>query len=1715
MKRIVSIFAAITLNLLTMNLFAVSKDAEDHTLVSLWKTYYAAERADKPKDQLAALDAIKAEARKQHLAWDFYDACDKYYSARIRISWKESEAALAQRRSEVTQLGEPVAVVFAGYESDMDKLWEYVCANESKLKASHNPEFYKRDFIRQLVFGEALVPMLGDDYEYAVWCLWARGCKSADVEGMYAGAYPKAAFAEFYSLTRNGAASTKALEEYAHKYDGKAVALFARQQLISNVRSGLDDSKATEAEYLALKADCEKFISDRKAFTGTEKTIADCCRQPDSILARLNDKYVSGNISDGVLNVYFKNLPSTKVQILKDGESVYDTQVSNPARRYCVLDTVKVTLPALDDGSYNLKIGTGKLEMLSYYEKYTLAITTRQESRGIGVSVVDYKTGKPLDKCDLILSENSGKTLCTVRNFVLDGFTLLPDEMADVVSRKQNSRRTLRLQAVAAGGARKSESHWLQNSTYSNSTPDNTFHNCAIIVDRTAFKPGETVNYKAVLYDGFTKHTLCAPGTKVIVAMTDAEGKEIASEHLKTNEFGSVAGSFVLKPCGRGGYYNLSVSSGGQLLDSKNLRVDEFQLPTFDLTWDAPDRFYFPGDKVRFSGIVRSFSGHSLGNAKLTYDLSWIGSPASGELELDADGRFVIESVVPQDNDYGYLKCTVRITDGTGETLEFTDRRWVVSNLNIDVSVLNKDKARFSNDDDNPFQEHFETYSLSEDVAKVRISTNQNLPYPTLDLSWSLEDAAGKTCASGKAAQGEEFAIDLGGFQSGLYMLKVDAKLVTENGKEKSTGKKMRLLKLGMSDDKLPFSAKSFFRELPGDDIALQVGQTEGTAWVFAEVFGEGRVLLDRKLVRIDGALNAPGSLQTISFDRKPGWSDNVELFVMFVKDGQRYSYDRMFMAPVARRILPLAFTRFLDKTLPGRQYTFTITTAPGVECAASIFDASTESICMNVWNAFTPAGTLFQRVYYDCSPGRDGDSFDSLYLLDETMVVGYGAKTKALGRRVMASNAAVDNMSLRDEIAVEEEAIPFQLADGASMPDVRENFASTVAWEPFLRSDADGNLDLKFTNVDKLSTYYVQLFAHDKQCRNNALRQSMIVTIPVKVALVQPQFLYSGDSYRTRVSLANSADADVAGTLSVSYIDGKDRSGKVLGTESGRLTVPAGGTADWQCGIDVPQGIGDLGVLVSFVADDAGSGSDAMFVSVPVLRPVQKLTEAHSAILRAGEDAAALESSLRSMFVNVPGAEAAKREISIRAMLAEALPECVTPKSDDILCQTAALLADLIVSRLGEPGLPSSGREEIVAKIRACHNPDGGFGWFEGMRSSPIVTAVVLERLARISELADLFAADEFASAVKYLDEKQFGDDPQLYWCGAISAEQYMYVRAMYASVPFAAPSGKAFKEFKKTAKEYLTPAKSRGLSGQILAKARRIRTLSMLVASADGESLASAWGVSVGSKLSKSLKADLESLLQYAVDHKCGGCYFPNAVMPWRGLLESEAYAHALLADLLADFGFADKADGVRMWLMLQKETQQWSADPAYVEVLSSVFHATEETLATKVLALSATAELPFEAVKASGNGFTVSVEYELDDKPLKPGDMVHVGDKIIARYNIWNEENRSFVKLTAARPAALRPVQQLSGRYGWSLRPLAVSGFYAITPQGYRSVLADRSEYFFDVYPEENSAITEELFVTQEGAFCAPATTIESLYAPHYRANDFAPARLQVVP
>ncbi len=109
MKRLTLTLALI---LSTMMSFAQTKDSQGHVLVSLWKTYYKAEKADKPQDQVAALEEIKKEASAKHLAWDFYDAATRYVDVRSSINWKDRTSLQTALSNEINGMGEPVAVYY-------------------------------------------------------------------------------------------------------------------------------------------------------------------------------------------------------------------------------------------------------------------------------------------------------------------------------------------------------------------------------------------------------------------------------------------------------------------------------------------------------------------------------------------------------------------------------------------------------------------------------------------------------------------------------------------------------------------------------------------------------------------------------------------------------------------------------------------------------------------------------------------------------------------------------------------------------------------------------------------------------------------------------------------------------------------------------------------------------------------------------------------------------------------------------------------------------------------------------------------------------------------------------------------------------------------------------------------------------------------------------------------------------------------------------------------------------------------------------------------------------------------------------------------------------------------------------------------------------------------------------------------------------------------
>ena len=1742
-------------------------------LTGLWKDYDAAVKADRPKEMLAVLDTIISKAKAGRLHYDFYHAASQRMTVAARRDWKQRDEFNAWLDKEVGEYDEPIVTFRHRLSKESAaSMTDYVLVSKARLQAARNGAFYD-DGLDELWTG-----LVGDDYEYALWILGVmrRSEKAMSLlEEYVGGSYPKSAYLEFrrivgrsYSYKDEGRAEkAEAMRSFARKYDGRAVSLYAKAVLLKDRFDSLSrvrpsSSADLERSYKSLYADCLEVEKERLSYTkGIDKKIAGKMDDFKSLSQVLDKKEIDISFENGVVVLKLRNLDKVKVEFVRDAKSarpLIRKTIINPDNRFYLQDTVEVRLPVCDDGKYLFKVRNGKVAAKAEWTRQTLSIAHRADSEALRFFVADYMTGEPLEKVDLELvrSEN---TVAVVRDVALgkDGFTPLPEEIVSALKKGAVSYLVASYRDKD-GFLHKTADHYIYGDAGSTSfvEKDASGTYCEVFTDKSAYNPGETVGFKAVLYRGDISGSLqtFGSGAGVKAELVNPEGKTLCDKELKTNEYGSVAGSFDLPAEGRNGSFQVRITSG-DLEVSKWIVVDEFILPTYDLSFDTADRLFIVGDTVEVSGKVFSFSGHPLSSAAVSYSLGRRGGTlASGQLALGADGSFTVRFATKDDDYYGgFLNLTVKVVDSTGETKEFSKYVPVLDYFSLVADVTNASAGAVE-----PSRKDGRgtPFMVSGDKAVVLFGAEdimRNKMTSPVEVSYSLTDASGEKVVSGNTFTGrtEEIAIP----KAGLYSLEAESRIVREDGRKVSAKKQVMILRVDDTAVTLDAKVRNFFKPVgdcadgwlrSGEEIKVQFGAGEGPVWAVVELFGDKRQLLEHKIVYLDGKVGETGSVTFLTYNYKEDYPDAVRLMVRYFRDGTCSSFDKEFKRERSTLELPLEFSTFTDKALPGKEYSLTLKSAPGVEAVAAVFDKSSESISPNEWPTVRLSEFGAEMVYVTSSLG--GVRGQVLY---DEMLIGYAprqAKVRGLGR-----NNASERVELMADSAdggyVESSAAPVLMMSKAELAEeevtsqgvaVRSDFSSSLAFEPFLRSGADGRMFMKFRTSDRLSTFIVQVWAHDKQMRNASVRREMVVTVPVKVALVEPKYLYKGDKYVLRATVSNSSDKSVAGVAALQTYSSKDYEGsRPFASRTRGVTVPAGGSVAVEFEVD-PKDHDELGLKVVF-ADNAKTFSDGVFVSLPVREARQTLTEAHSAVLTAGADRDALVRRLESEFTGTTSKGAEVKEVDIRQMVLDALPSKVEPTGKDVLSLTEALYVRKVAASLGAKVEVKMSDEALVERIKACLNAGGGFGWFEGFRSSPIVTAVVLERFAKMRDAGIDYGGIDADSSVKWLDSNQFlhgGVSPR--WCGRLSMEEYAYVRSMYSSVPFDVSAqtrneksdySRNFKDFRKEVKDYLLPSAKdgRGLDGQILAKTRRIKTLANLVGNDGGLALASSWGVrfSAASRMNQSIAADVQSLLEYAVPHVSGGWYYPNAVMPFRGLLASEAYAHSMLCDLLSseyvgsaevtssteDVTARQIADGIRLWLMLQKETQKWDVDPAFVDAVNSVLSGSADILATKVVSLTKTYTVPFSRIVAAGNGFSIERHFykKVDggngkDGRLEifPGMKLKVGDRITAEYRIWSQENRSFIRLAAPREAAFRPVDQLSGAYGWRLNPLSVAGAWSITPQGYRDVKSDRTEYWFDVYPEEKTTVAEDFYITQEGTFSAPVVTIESLYAPHYRAN-----------
>lgn len=250
---------------------------------------------------------------------------------------------------------------------------------------------------------------------------------------------------------------------------------------------------------------------------------------------------------------------------------------------------------------------------------------------------------------------------------------------------------------------------------------DYRFHQgTTFMLDRQMYRPGQTLYFKGIVTRVLEESVKPVVNLKQTVRLRDANGQEVATAEVKTNEFGSYQGSFTI-PTGRlTGYWTIADDHG-----SSGFQVEEYRRPKFEVKMDPVKGSYKPNEMVKVTGAAAAYSGAGMEGNVVKYRVvrvayypywcwEWGRMPsfgeemeiAHGETLTEASGKFSVEfkaipdlALDPATQPTFNYQVKVDVTDGTGETQSGQTTvavSYVALNLSADLSgELEREKTTF------------------------------------------------------------------------------------------------------------------------------------------------------------------------------------------------------------------------------------------------------------------------------------------------------------------------------------------------------------------------------------------------------------------------------------------------------------------------------------------------------------------------------------------------------------------------------------------------------------------------------------------------------------------------------------------------------------------------------------------------------------------------------------------------------------------------------------------------------------------------------------------------------------------------------------------------------------------------------------------------------------------------------------------------------------
>lgn len=1324
---------------------------------------------------------------------------------------------------------------------------------------------------------------------------------------------------------------------------------------------------------------------------------------------------------------------------------------------------------------------------------------------------------------------------------------------------------------------------YLSRTRYYEQKDDKIKHQ--LFTDRSIYRPGQTVHASAISYIVKKGLDASVPGKSMELnfILRDANGKQVAEQKATTDEYGTASVDFELPKEGQTGLYFISVNG----TVTKYVRVEEYKRPTFEITFPKVNEKYNWGDTVVVKATAKTYSGVPVQGAKVEYQVTrrnqlwWWGAGSAGQLvKTDScvtreDGTFDVE--IP-------LEASL---SGKDEA-DMSEFMRIARFFNFEVSAIVTDISGESHEGvmslplgTKPtiltvnLPKRIETDSLKTVTFAYRNASGMPI---SSRLKYRIDKGEWKDAEANVPVSIKEYASSASSASSSLVWKSGVHQLEAICGQD-TLQQKFTLFSMKDTHPVEPTTewyyqtAKTFPRD--GKPVYIQVGSSENGAHIVYSIIA-GNKLLEK------GAWELGDSIVTLPFTYKEEYASGIVLNYSFVKQGKCYTRMMSIARPLPEKKLNIAWKTFRNRLTPGQkeEWTLKITTPDGKPAKAQLmsvlYDKSLDQIAphswkmslgfsqwlpscywtSNLWYYTMDLLGVYPTKYFD-QKQLDVDKFDGKFF-------SYYAYMQAveLSKLERSSGGTVESVRIQKDEVVREEAKGIWIRSskmtrvGAAAPSankvfdvveempqfaggsgsdarqfldkvqVRENMNETAFFYPALESDNNGNVAIRFTLPESVTTWKFMGLAHDKEMRNGLLVDEAVAQKTVMVQPNMPRFLREGDKSTIVVKLFNTSDKKVSGNTRMQILD--PETNKVVWQKTQNYSIDAEGSAT--ISFDV-QGLKE-GVYINKVVAAGNGYSDGEQHYLPVLSNRELVVNTLPITLhQKGEQSF----DLSKLFLNkegkqAKGAEEAKVTIEYTNnpswLMVKALPAISNPDEEDAISLMSAIYANTITNHVQKHlSLENLTQESIrlqnqVEKLKKLQNADGSFSWWKGMKGSRYMTTSVAEMMVRLNAIAGVqkSTARMLTSAIDYLSwqtaqevrEMKKQEEKKQKVNPSEQALHYLYILSM---------DGRKMKQNLEQDKAYLLDKMSK-MTGDfsIYGKARAAVVL------ARNSQQNAAYREKAGEYL--------QSVNEYAVYREEMGRYYDTrkALYSWRNY-KIPTQVSVIEAMQMLKPNDKQTIEELQRWLLMSKRTQVWDTPVNTVDAVYAFMKGNESNWSRKaenaVLKLDGkllpmpqdSTTLGYVKTEKTGKASKLSIDKKSDytswgavyaefKQPIseigsmESGIKVHrvivpaeseskgnaqVGEKVKVTLIITADRDYDFVQITDKRAACLEPVNQLSG-YQWSI------GCY-VSPRDHAT------NFYFDRLSKGKHIVEMEYYVDRKGDYQSGTCTAECTYSPEF--------------